>query len=786
MRPLRVEVEGFSVYRESVTVDFGGVDFFSLTGPTGSGKSSLVDAMVFALFGRVPRLGGNAVAPAITAGADRARVRLDFEVGDTSYTAVRLAARTSTGGATVKEARLQRGDEVLADGADHVTTAVEDLLKLRFDDFTRTVVLPQGDFARFLTATKAERQGLLRNLLGMDVYTRVRELAKVREAIATERADGATRALESLDLAGEEELDVAKQRQRRLSALAESMPKWEKKLTGLAAEVENADKLARDLDDAIERLESIAVPERLTELDELIAEARTSLANAEEARVAASEKLHAAEVMAGSLPTNEQMASWRRRREKLAEIEERLAEAEVEQASALAEQAREALDSGLVRLEDVHNRLEEARSRHAALLLTARLTIGEPCPVCDREVTEVPARRAPSDLDVLVEEEAKTVSVIEALRRDADEARSELTRIEVGRSGWEEQRMELVVELDGSPDEDHWDGVEAEVTHLHREIERARHELAVREGEQKKAEASLESLADDSRRVAKLLRAAERTVADLNPPLSESDDVVVQWKELIAWRDETTDQLREDLIAAGESAAAAKKLADHSRSELIETLRAHDVADREPYAVQVATELQTVGAFVEAQVKAAKDAAELKELAQSASTAAAVAAALANHLRANGFEQWLMSGALNDLVSGANELLGQLSGDGYSLHSDESGNFSIVDHRNADEMRSVSTLSGGETFLVSLALALSLAETLAAKGGSGLDAIILDEGFGTLDDESLDTVASVLEELTGRGLMVGIITHVKELAARAPVRYEVRRDTGGARVRLTS
>jgi exonuclease SbcC len=101
-------------------------------------------------------------------------------------------------------------------------------------------------------------------------------------------------------------------------------------------------------------------------------------------------------------------------------------------------------------------------------------------------------------------------------------------------------------------------------------------------------------------------------------------------------------------------------------------------------------------------------------------------------------------------------------------------------------MRSVSTLSGGETFLVSLALALSLAETLAAKGGSGLDAIILDEGFGTLDDESLDTVASVLEELTGRGLMVGVITHVKELAARAPARYEVTRGPRGASVRLAS
>jgi exonuclease SbcC len=244
--------------------------------------------------------------------------------------------------------------------------------------------------------------------------------------------------------------------------------------------------------------------------------------------------------------------------------------------------------------------------------------------------------------------------------------------------------------------------------------------------------------------------------------------------------------LKGKLTEAEESVAAAKQSAASTRAELIDTLRSHEVPVKEPYAVQVATELQTVRAYIEAQAKAASDAAGLKELAGSASTEAAVAGSLANHLRANGFEQWLMSGALNDLVSGANELLGQLSGDGYSLHSDESGNFSIVDHRNADEMRSVSTLSGGETFLVSLALALSLAETLAAKGGSGLDAIILDEGFGTLDDESLDTVASVLEELTGRGLMVGVITHVKELAARAPVRYEVRREARGAAVRLTS
>jgi exonuclease SbcC len=223
-----------------------------------------------------------------------------------------------------------------------------------------------------------------------------------------------------------------------------------------------------------------------------------------------------------------------------------------------------------------------------------------------------------------------------------------------------------------------------------------------------------------------------------------------------------------------------------ARKRLTDLLLEHDIEGADAPGVLVATALLHARALVEAQEKAAQDAANLKTQFEEARELSSVASTLANHLRVNGFEQWLMAGALTDLVAGANELLGQLSGDGYSLHSDESGSFSIVDHRNADEMRSVSTLSGGETFLVALALALSLAETLASKGGSGLDAIILDEGFGALDDESLDTVASVLEELTGRGLMVGVITHVKELAARAPSRFEVIRGRGGASVKVVS
>src|SRR6185295_6126725 len=102
----------------------------------------------------------------------------------------------------------------------------------------------------------------------------------------------------------------------------------------------------------------------------------------------------------------------------------------------------------------------------------------------------------------------------------------------------------------------------------------------------------------------------------------------------------------------------------------------------------------------------------------------------------------------------------------------------VVDHRNADEPRSVRTLSGGETFQASLALALALAEHIAALGSGGaskLESLFLDEGFGSLDPETLDVVTSTIETLADGDRMVGLVTHVRDLAERVPVRFEVRK-----------
>jgi exonuclease SbcC len=327
MRPLLVELEGFSAYRRSARIDFADADFFSLTGPTGSGKSSLIDAMIFALFGRVPRLGGNAVAPAITAGADQAKVRFDFESDGVAYTVVRMAARTPSGGATVKEARLESGERVLASGADEVTRGVEELLKLRFDDFTRTVVLPQGDFARFLTATKAERQGLLRNLLGLDVYTRVRELAKTRGAVAGERAAGDRRSLEAIDLLDEEAEAEATARVEALARLAEDTSNREKELVELDRAVAIARQDEAKVTDAASRLRVIEIPAHLDELDSAMAEARSDVADAEASLAEILEQLRQVEEKHGNLPTVERLTGWRRARERFIGIEGRIAAA---------------------------------------------------------------------------------------------------------------------------------------------------------------------------------------------------------------------------------------------------------------------------------------------------------------------------------------------------------------------------------------------------------------------------------------------------------------------------
>ena len=125
----------------------------------------------------------------------------------------------------------------------------------------------------------------------------------------------------------------------------------------------------------------------------------------------------------------------------------------------------------------------------------------------------------------------------------------------------------------------------------------------------------------------------------------------------------------------------------------------------------------------------------------------------------------------------ANEQLNRLHGR-YQLQRQQSDSLAleVLDTWQADSVRDTKTLSGGESFLVSLALALALSDLVSAK--TSIDSLFLDEGFGTLDNDTLEIALSALDSLNASGKMIGVISHVDALKKRIDVQIEVKKHSG--------
>ncbi len=135
----------------------------------------------------------------------------------------------------------------------------------------------------------------------------------------------------------------------------------------------------------------------------------------------------------------------------------------------------------------------------------------------------------------------------------------------------------------------------------------------------------------------------------------------------------------------------------------------------------------------------------------------------------------------------ASKRLKEISSGQYGLEADENGKFIIRDYKNGGSARDASTLSGGETFLTSLSLALALSAEIQLKGTAPLELFFLDEGFGTLDENLLEVVMSSLERIHNEKLKVGIISHVESIKNRIPVKLMVNpaeSGRGGSKVRI--
>ena len=151
------------------------------------------------------------------------------------------------------------------------------------------------------------------------------------------------------------------------------------------------------------------------------------------------------------------------------------------------------------------------------------------------------------------------------------------------------------------------------------------------------------------------------------------------------------------------------------------------------------------------------------------------------------FVEFIAANQLKYISIEASKKLKDITNGVYGLEVDENGKFIIRDYKNGGAKRDASTLSGGETFLASLALALSLSSQIQLKGTAPLELFFLDEGFGTLDDNLLDVVMSSLERLHNERLSVGIISHVESIKNRVPVKLiltPAEAGIGGSKVKI--
>lgn len=176
---------------------------------------------------------------------------------------------------------------------------------------------------------------------------------------------------------------------------------------------------------------------------------------------------------------------------------------------------------------------------------------------------------------------------------------------------------------------------------------------------------------------------------------------------------------------------------------------------------------------------------ELETVRSQLEKEAGLLAKLQSALRGNAFVEYVAEEQLMNVSHAASQRLRFLTKQRYALETDSGGGFVIRDDASGGVKRPVATLSGGETFLASLALALALSAQIQLRGQYPLQFFFLDEGFGTLDPELLDTVITSLEHLHHDHLSVGIISHVAELRSRLARKLVViPAESGGAGSRI--
>lgn len=881
MRPVKLTMTAFGPYATTQTLDFrdlGDKQFFLIHGPTGAGKTSVLDAMTFALYGATSGAERNGEDMRSHFAADdlRTEVTLEFSVGAELYRVWREPGQMrpkQRGEGFTHEApnaalwcRTACGDElddgeVLASGVRDVGERVQDLLGFSAEQFRQVVVLPQGRFREVLSADVKQREEILRQLFRTERFASITEFLKSRRAELDRAIKGSLErragVLQSAGVETREQLDELEREAAERSArhdaeraaaavvAHEAQAALEAGRSVVAAHTEQAAAAA-----ALADLE-IAAPDIAVSRDELAAaraaqsvepawlvreRARDAEAAAEKALDDAQRAIPQAEAeLAKACELAEEAETADKHARALEKMQAQAAEAErragdVERLAA----ARTAVHDAGHTLEAARGEgeaarlaaqraLEEAASVEAAwragraAALATGLADGEPCPVCGSEHHPHPAvDGAPVDDTEL--DEARRRAAAAAAREAAAAATvaaAELVRDQaVERARAEEAAL--------APELREADPVDArrEATGLSEEcrtqqglvakaaadIEKCRYAKEAAQQKATRARAAVEGATGQLAAAASALAEAEKAVSQaLAAARFDSEQVYAAVRRLPAEIDALEGRVQRfdrDLAAARDrltrAQAAAGKLGTAPDVAALEAAQrdaslALDAATRA--FVEADKDRERYRGAIEAIEAIEAQSAQLHERHGLVARLADVAEG-SNPLKLS-FQRFVLGTYLDEVLVQASYRLQRMTGGRYRLqratevkHRGRAAGLDLeVYDEQTDRTRPASTLSGGEGFLASLALALGLAETVQSRaGGVKLETIFIDEGFGTLDPESLDLAVNTLLELAGAqagaGRLVGIISHVPELQQQIDARLEVSRTEHGSTARF--
>jgi exonuclease SbcC len=773
MRPLKLEIEGFTSFNDPTFLDMTDLDLFAITGPTGAGKSSLIDALCYALYGRVPRVGAE-VASCIRVNHDRMRVTLEFAAGEDHLRVFRETRRK--GAPNVRLDRWQNSDwQPVADRATEVNRLVEQTVGLDYEGFTRSVLLPQGQFQEFLAGAPEKRRSVLRSLLRLDVYERV---AKRAGEIAREqkvRLDEREREITSLADATPESVARMEAELAKHQADAERLAA---EATAVSAAVELS--TAVDVARARERAATVEAEEALTNLTK----AQQTLAAGDQKHAALQTELEAleAQLKANHFDAELEKALMvaRIQAKDLESATTELAAAKsvsaqstalMAEADANVERTSKALEAAVTALTSADAAKREAERHDLAAMLRHGLHKGDDCPVCGGKVAALTHDDNPQ-----YDAAEQAYAVAAAAEAQARSAASMAERSHAQTHAKAEGATQRVVELTARRDALALALTEALPSQKDRSLAGISAALTLQlkaKTERAGIEASAKDIADQISRLAGQLGAAKELIATLEARVVASADAYAEAQAAV----EAAEALLRDATTAWPDVASSPEATALLKRRLVETQVGHRQAH---YASgQIEERLKRQREDVERAERLRKEHVDLKR-------DYSVAADLTQMLGAAKFQTWLQAEALQTLAHDGSRRLEALSGGRYRLDISEDGkDFEVIDRWNAEQARSVKTLSGGETFLASLALALALAESLPSLAASGrvvLDSIFLDEGFGSLDPEALNLAADALDALRTENRMVCVITHLQELAERLPARVTVTKTESGSSV----